>query len=292
MATSHAPGSVTCDRAGVAPARAVTPLVLSLFPGVDLLGRGFEHEGFCVVRGPDKLWAGDIFDFHPPAAAFDGIIGGPPCQEFSSKRRKPTTGIGLELLKQFGRVVLEAEPEWWLVENVDRVPDLRVPGYSVQRFDLNARECGMPQSRRRHFQFGSREGLVLVPERSKPSGPIARIALASEGRSARRRGWAEFCGLQGLPPLELPGMSIAARYQAVGNGVPIPMARVVARAIRERRVRAVDVRLCKCGCGRIVSGRQEMATAACRKRMERRRKRDPAPTAASRLVTCDPAPTL
>ena len=25
-------------------------LVLSLFPGVDLLGRGFEAEGFCVVR--------------------------------------------------------------------------------------------------------------------------------------------------------------------------------------------------------------------------------------------------
>jgi hypothetical protein len=25
-------------------------LVLSLFPGADLLGRGFESEGFCVVR--------------------------------------------------------------------------------------------------------------------------------------------------------------------------------------------------------------------------------------------------
>ena len=33
-------------------------LVLSLFPGIDLLGRGFEAEGFCVVRGPDLLHAG------------------------------------------------------------------------------------------------------------------------------------------------------------------------------------------------------------------------------------------
>ncbi len=34
----------------------MTQLVLSVFPGIDLLGRGFEAEGFCVVRGPDLLW--------------------------------------------------------------------------------------------------------------------------------------------------------------------------------------------------------------------------------------------
>jgi DNA (cytosine-5)-methyltransferase 1 len=276
MATSHKVQTVTCDEAGAVTHRRVTPLVLSLFPGIDLLGRGFEQEGFCVVRGPDKIWAGDIFDFHPPSGAFGGIIGGPPCQEFSGKRRKPATGIGLELLKQFGRVVLEAQPDWWLMENVDRVPDVAMPGYSVQRFDLNARECGMAQSRRRHFQFGSREGLVLVPERYKATGPVEKIALASEGSSTKRRGWTQFCALQGLPPLDLPGMSIAARYRAVGNGVPIPMARVVARAIAERHVRAADVRLCQCGCGRIVKGKQEMAAPACRKRMERKRKRDSA----------------
>jgi DNA (cytosine-5)-methyltransferase 1 len=35
-------------------------IVLSLFPGIDILGRGFEEEGWCVVRGPDLLWAGDV----------------------------------------------------------------------------------------------------------------------------------------------------------------------------------------------------------------------------------------
>jgi antitoxin component of MazEF toxin-antitoxin module len=39
---------------------AVTPLVLSLFSGIDLLGRRFEAEGFCVVRGLDIIWGGDI----------------------------------------------------------------------------------------------------------------------------------------------------------------------------------------------------------------------------------------
>ena len=35
-------------------------LVLSLFPGIGLLDMAFELEGFCVVRGPDVLWGGDI----------------------------------------------------------------------------------------------------------------------------------------------------------------------------------------------------------------------------------------
>jgi DNA (cytosine-5)-methyltransferase 1 len=58
-------------------------LVLSLFPGIGLLDMAFELEGFCVVRGPDVLWGGDIRRFHPPSGKFDGVIGGPPCQAFS-----------------------------------------------------------------------------------------------------------------------------------------------------------------------------------------------------------------
>jgi hypothetical protein len=48
-------------------------LVLSVFPGADLLGRGFEQEGFCVVRGPDLVWGGDVRTFHPPPGAFGGV---------------------------------------------------------------------------------------------------------------------------------------------------------------------------------------------------------------------------
>lgn len=59
-------------------------IVLSIFPGIDLLGCGFEAEGYCVVRGPDLLWGGDIRRFHVPAGRFNGIIAG-----FSSGRRRP-----------------------------------------------------------------------------------------------------------------------------------------------------------------------------------------------------------
>jgi len=49
------------------------PLVLSLFPGIGLLDMAFEEEGFCVVRGPDLLWGGDVRRFHPPAGRVDGV---------------------------------------------------------------------------------------------------------------------------------------------------------------------------------------------------------------------------
>jgi DNA (cytosine-5)-methyltransferase 1 len=247
-------------------------LILSIFPGIDLLGRGFEAEGFAVVRGPDLLWGGDIRAFHVPVGRFDGVIGGSPCQEFSGARRAPVTGYGVEMLSEFTRVVTEARPYWFLLENVPRVPDILVDGYTVQRFDLNARECGMKQSRLRHFQFGSRLGRVLVPERSEPQGAAEPIAMAIEGRKGDRRSWPDFCELQGLPrDFSLPGMSIAARYAAVGNGVPVPVARVLARAVKAARVLGVGERLCVCGCGRVVEGKKLAALPACRKRMQRKR---------------------
>jgi DNA (cytosine-5)-methyltransferase 1 len=250
-------------------------LVLSLFPGVDLLGRGFEAEGFAVVRGPDLITGGDVRRFHVPAGRFDGVIGGSPCQDFSRARRTAPTGEGLELLGHYARVVLESSALWFLLENVPGVPDLVVDGYVVQRFDLNARECGMRQQRLRHFQFGSRLGLVVVPERREPVGLPELIALATEGERVDRRSWADFCELQGLPrDFELPGMSISAKYRAVGNGVPIPMARVIARAICSARSMDFGERLCVCGCGRVVAGRHAAALPACRKRLERRRKGD------------------
>jgi len=263
-------------------------LVLSLFPGIDLLGRGFEAEGYCVVRGPDLLWGGDVQRFHAPAHRFDGIIAGSPCQDFSRKRRAAPTGYGVQMLSEFARAVTEAQPDWWLLENVPTVPDVAIPGYTVQRFDLNARECGMAQSRLRHFQFGSGRGLVIVPTRLRPTGKPEPICLATEGRHPDRRDWADFCELQGLPrDFKLPGLSIAQRYAAVGNGVPVPMARTIAAAIRDADTRAADVRLCACQCGRIVTGRQVAATAGCRKRLERRR-RDRAQQHSTGYVTAAP----
>lgn len=248
-------------------------LVLSLFPGVDLLGKGFEAEGFVIVRGPDLIFGGDIRAFSPPPGRFDGIIGGPPCQDFSSLRRSAPTGAGLAMLDQFVRCVESAQPSWWLMENVPGVPDIAPCGYRVQRFDLRANECGMSQQRLRHFQFGSNCDEVLLLNRDERCAVTEKAALAIEGTRQQRRGWAEFCQSQGLPAdFDLPSFTLAAKYRAVGNGVAIPVARFIARAIRDSRYPAQLITLCVCGCGRSIQGKQTHALPACRKRMERRRR--------------------
>jgi len=246
-------------------------LVLSLFPGAGLLDRGFEQAGFCVVRGPDTLLGQRIEDFRAPAGHFSGVIGGPPCADFSRARRAPPTGHGMRMLAEFTRLVTECAPDWWLMENVPQVPDVHISGYAVQRFNCYAHEFGLKQRRNRCFQFGSLDGVKLV---------LARQVQSHFGRWAEtittkhtHRNFADLCELQGLPrTFTLYGFSRSAKIRAVANGVPVPMARAIAEAIRDRRV--TTARLCICGCGRVLDGptRQKSATAACRKRIERSRK--------------------
>ena len=286
-------------------------LVLSLFPGIDLLGRGFEAAGFCVVRGPDTIWGQSIETFHAPGDVFDGIIAGTPCQSFSVANREHRARDrhkGDSAIAEFTRVVTEAHPRWWLLENVPTVPDVWIDGYHVQRFDMRASEVGLRQSRLRHFQFGTLDGSVVVrsvghqrqnghsspaPNGDSDSGrrresldlvnsrvvtlpqgvTLEPCCMASEGKRSDRRDWPDFCELQGLPrDFDLPGWSLSFKYAAVGNGVPPPLAELIARAIQNRHSLPPDTRLCECKCGRIVTGRRTQATDACRKRMERRRK--------------------
>lgn len=160
-------------------------LVLSLFPGIGLLDRAFEEAGFCVVRGPDVLWGGDIRGFHPPSGVFDGVIGGPPCQEFSPLSRlvraqgyKPRFG---NLIPEFERCVTEAQPEWFLMEEVPDAPLPSVEGYQVHAQLLNNRWMPeMPeQNRERRFSFGTRDGRKLLVEICALEAPRRFVAVAS-----------------------------------------------------------------------------------------------------------------
>lgn len=245
-------------------------LVLSLFPGIGLLDRAFEEEGFCVVRGPDLLWGGDIRRFHPPAGRFDGVIGGPPCQPFSrlrhivaAKGQKPRHP---NLIPEFERCVAEARPEWFLMENVPDAPvpavdDRILPGTPpYQVWDTLIEDCavGGVTSRLRRFSFGlawAENGrnpfqpellalFTLQPMRAITGD--AREVPVKVGGSGRYRGGgllpntgrklstAEMCEAQGLPRdafADAP-FTESARRQAIGNGVPLPMGRAVARAVK------------------------------------------------------------
>jgi DNA (cytosine-5)-methyltransferase 1 len=246
-------------------------LALSLFPGVGLLDRAFELEGFCVVRGPDVLWGGDIRRFHPPAGRFDGVIGGPPCQAFSRMRHvNPKCGQKHgNLIPEFERVVAEAEPEWFLMENVPNAPEPAVSGYSVSPRILNNRWLGEVQNRVRRFSFGVRGGpaVPLLPQVAVFEAPefahaalgtdrAVPVALVRDGRGGHRRTapptvtgghgspfshsrgnvtLGDMCELQGLPRdfLDEAPFTAHGKRKALGNGVPIPMGRAIARAVRE-----------------------------------------------------------
>jgi DNA (cytosine-5)-methyltransferase 1 len=263
-------------------------LILSLFPGIDLFSKPFEALGFSVVRGPDLLLGQDIRDFHVPAGVFAGVIGGSPCQEFSGLRREAPTGYGLEMIYHYNRIVQEAEPEWFALENVARVPNMMVDGYSWQRFELN-QAWFSDTSRLRHFQFGHRDGITLLnPPYQTGRSADHSCATASDDRSFEQL---KYC--QGLPAdFDLPSFNVEGKKRAVGNGVPLVLGQVLADLINLhvygviRRpnnsvtnqainpvtlpgAKSVTVRACFCGCGRVVVGKAQYNNSACRKRASR-----------------------
>ena len=251
--------------------------MLSLFPGIGLLDMAFEEEGFCVVRGPDLLWGGDIRRFHPPVGRFDGVIGGPPCKRFSplaniNRVRYGEECLAPDLIPEYERVVAAARPVWFVMENVPQAPQPHVHGYAVHDTILNNRWCGGEQNRQRRFSFGTRDGRKFYPETealepmafepavtASAGGRRAVAVLDANGRVRGKQGdadWhrlkgrslARMCELQGLPTDYLADAPIteAGKLEAIGNGVPLPMGRAVAKAVREAIERAVSPE----GCGR------------------------------------------
>ena len=242
-------------------------LVLSLFPGIGLLDMAFEEAGFCVVRGPDLIWGGDIRRFNPRPGRFDGVIGGPPCQ-FASRLVHIVRANGYEvaenLIPEYERVVAEAGPRWFLMENVEAAPEPIVPGYVVHSTMLRDVWVGGETDRFRRFSFGSREGFRLDvetlalhrpdPEHSALASGGGRPVPVAVGGSGKRKishrsalknyGYktgdtlTNHLRLQGLPPdfLDEAPFTVAGKIKVVGNGVPLAMGRAVASAV----VRALD----------------------------------------------------
>jgi len=214
------------------------------------------------------LWGGNIKAFHPPVGKFDGVIGGPPCQAFSrlvhiirAKGQTPAPN----LIPEFERVVNEAAPEWFLMENVPAAPEPWPNGYNTSSRFLNNRAFGQEQNRQRRFTFGSKnvphpwrwlefaalEAMdyerAVVAQSSKEGALAKSQEELRDGTSRRmqrrasvlpgqmpRRTVARCAELQGLPAdfLADAPFTAAGKYEAIGNGVPIPMGRAIAKAVR------------------------------------------------------------
>lgn len=101
------------------------------------------------------------------------LAGGTPCQSFSAANSRKRAGRGEHhnLVLEFARLVGEAQPLLFVLENVPRMAStdgglllqdfiaaVEAEGYRVYSRSLLASDYGVPQSRRRLFIVGSRIG--------------------------------------------------------------------------------------------------------------------------------------
>lgn len=159
--------------------------VVDLFAGVGGLSLGFQKAGFDVVATYDSWQDANVihrmnlkhkvhlFDLsdeksaadHISQYAPDVIIGGPPCQDFSSAgKRKESTNA--DLTQSFASIVSIIKPKLFVMENVARVKLSMSYGNARQMFKnndygltemvLDASYCGVPQIRKRFFCIGKR----------------------------------------------------------------------------------------------------------------------------------------
>lgn len=234
-----------------------SPLVLSLFPGAGLLDAAFEAEGFTIVRGPDLLWGGDIHTFHVPAGVFAGVIGGPPCQTFSTAGHLNAAGKSskLDLIPEFIRVVNEAQPSFVVMENVRGAMDHTLIPDDWNVAVLRDWDCGGLTSRTRAFWTWPMP--MLAPPR-RPGQPSHSVMASTYKRGRSDNPFVvaksylpgdlpieEYARLQGADEIGRRLIehkaSKAFAVHCLGNGVPLAMGRYVARAVMaamDRRVAA------------------------------------------------------
>ena len=155
---------------------------------------GFSKAGYNILAGLDN-WDTAIETYrqnfgHPAiitdlkdvGAAIDVltrynpdmIIGGPPCQDFSSAgKRDENNGRG-DLTISYAEIVSSLKPQWFVMENVSRIVKtqklleakaiLRNAGYGMTQYVLDASLCGVPQTRKRFFligKMGANDGFLL-----------------------------------------------------------------------------------------------------------------------------------
>lgn len=159
--------------------------VIDLFAGCGGLTLGLQNAGFDVALGVDN-WqpAIDIYklNFDHPIMNIDLsdvkksvevlkkyqpeiIVGGPPCQDYSSAGKRDEELGRADLTLSFAEIIDSIKPKFFIMENVDRIVKSRRykqsleifhnSGYGLTIKTLDASLCGVPQKRKRHFVVGS-----------------------------------------------------------------------------------------------------------------------------------------
>ncbi|TFD46643.1 DNA cytosine methyltransferase [Cryobacterium sp. TMT1-2-1] len=201
--------------------------VLDLFAGAGGLTAGFHSASsrFTTVRavemdraaaasyeatfGKGIVYPGSIQDWlaNETVPEVDVIIGGPPCQGFSTLGKQDVEDTRNSLWKQYAETIIRAKPKYFVVENVaafrkshqyqDFVDATEKGGllenYTFEDDVLNAADFGAFQARKRAVLIGYRSDV-------EPSG-LPRATHAGNHKTVREA----FEGIAlGAPAFDLP----------------------------------------------------------------------------------------
>ena len=161
---------------------------VSLFAGCGGLSTGFHKAGFDIVAAFDN-WevALNVYKKNFPETETylcdlsfknedytlikqfnpEVIIAGPPCQDYSHAGPRNEELGRADLTVAYAKIVKTLRPEWFVMENVDRIIKskrlgiarelLKDSGYGITERILDASFCGVPQIRKRYFMIGKKD---------------------------------------------------------------------------------------------------------------------------------------
>ena len=159
---------------------------VDLFCGGGGLSQGLQNAGFDVVAAFDwwqpainfynqnitghSAYRQDLSDVEASVERIRKwkpavIVGGPPCQDFSSAGKRDEGGGRAELTTAYAGIVCSVRPQLFIMENVDRALKARTyqkalnmfadAGYHLTIAVLDASLCGVPQKRKRVVVVGT-----------------------------------------------------------------------------------------------------------------------------------------
>lgn len=162
--------------------------VVDLFAGCGGLSLGLEQAGHSILAAYDnwdpalavyrenfphhEVIKQDLSDTATSSKSVrrwkpEVIAGGPPCQDFSSAGTRNHFGTRADLTYCYADIVCLVKPEFFIMENVERirrshvlfevVEQFKAGGYGLTAVVLDASYCGAPQARLRFFLIGHKK---------------------------------------------------------------------------------------------------------------------------------------
>ena len=127
-------------------------------PAVKVYEKNFKHPIYCTDINSDE--ARSLI----ASCAPEIIIGGPPCQDFSSAGHRNEKGGRAILSIKYSEIVADIRPLYFVMENVPQIrksesiklvrENFKKAGYGLSEIVLDASYCGVPQARKRFFMIG------------------------------------------------------------------------------------------------------------------------------------------